>query len=74
MGSAVHEVEEAAAAMLSGPDNHVRHSPWCGPRACQSVLLLHAGRHAGPLSAVPIAHAQQPFPCMPSLYCIADGR
>ena len=24
LGSAVHEVEEAAAAMLSGPDNHVR--------------------------------------------------
>jgi hypothetical protein len=24
LGSAVHEVEEAAAALLSGPDNHVR--------------------------------------------------
>ena len=23
-GSAAHEVEEAAAALLSGPDNHVR--------------------------------------------------
>ncbi len=43
MGRAVHEVEEAAAALLSGPDNHVRQILGVGLANCQTPATLPCG-------------------------------